>query len=106
MRRHCKLDGRMARRSPSPSRSASPTRTCVGCGVRAAKSDLLRVVAVGDDLIPDAAARLPGRGAYLHPVQGCLGRAQRRKVLVRALRVPGTIRGEGLAEYLAAQPLA
>jgi len=78
----------------------------VGCGVRAAKSDLLRVVAVGDDLVPDTAARLPGRGAYLHPVPGCLERAQRRKALVRALRVPGTIRGEGLAEYLGAQPLA
>ena len=77
-RRPCKLDDVVARRSPSPTRpesraSASPVRTCVGCGVRAAKSDLLRLVAAGDEIVPDVAARLPGRGAYLHPQPGMLG---------------------------------
>jgi uncharacterized protein len=94
----------MARRSPSP--SSSPTRTCVGCGVRAAKSDLLRLVAVGDQIVPDAAARLPGRGAYLHPVEGCWERAQRRRALPRALRQPGALPADELAQFLAAQLMA
>ena len=70
-------------------RTAPPPRMCVGCGVRAAKSDLLRLVAAGNEIVPDAAARLPGRGAYLHPSRECLERAQRRKALGRALRLPG-----------------
>src|SRR5947209_2264189 len=88
----------MARRSPSP--SSPPIRTCVGCGVRVAKSDLLRLVAVGDEIVPDATARLPGRGAYLHHRQGCWERAQRRRALARALRRPGAYPAAGLAEYL------
>jgi uncharacterized protein len=36
-----------------------------------AKSDLLRVVARGDEIVPDPRARLPGRGAYLHLSQKC-----------------------------------
>ena len=74
----------------------------MGCGVRAAKSELLRLVAVGDEIVPDAAARLPGRGAYLHPRQGCWERAQRRKALARALRRPGILPAGELAGYLAA----
>ncbi|HMH93422.1 MAG TPA: YlxR family protein [Streptosporangiaceae bacterium] len=61
----------------------------MGCGVRTAKSDLLRLVAVGNEIVPDAAARLPGRGAYLHPSQECLARAQRRRAIPRALRLSG-----------------
>ncbi|MGO9081683.1 MAG: YlxR family protein [Streptosporangiaceae bacterium] len=76
-------------------------RTCVGCGARAAKSDLLRVVAAGDEIVPDPAARMPGRGAYLHPSQGCLERAQRRRAIGRALRLPGSAGSGRLAEYLA-----
>ena len=74
----------------------------MGCGVRAAKSELLRLVAVGDEIVPDTAARRPGRGAYLHPAQGCWERAQRRKALARALRRPGIHPAGELAGYLAA----
>jgi uncharacterized protein len=63
---------------------------------------LLRLVAVGDQIVPDAAARMPGRGAYLHPRQGCWERAQRRKALARALRRPGLHPAGELAGYLAA----
>ncbi|MGO8886919.1 MAG: YlxR family protein [Streptosporangiaceae bacterium] len=73
----------------------------MGCGTRAAKSDLLRVVAAGDEIVPDPSARRPGRGAYLHPSWGCWERAQRRRAIQRALRLPGPPRGGGLAEYLA-----
>jgi predicted RNA-binding protein YlxR (DUF448 family) len=59
----------------------------VGCRERAPKSDLLRVVAVAGDLVPDPRGRLPGRGAYLHPDISCLESAVRRRALGRALRV-------------------
>jgi predicted RNA-binding protein YlxR (DUF448 family) len=64
-------------------------RTCIGCRVRSAKSDLLRVVAVGDVLVPDPRGRLPGRGAHLHPDPGCLALAERKRAFGRALRLTG-----------------
>ncbi|HUW16411.1 MAG TPA: YlxR family protein, partial [Actinomycetes bacterium] len=78
------------------SRSASvPARTCIGCRAVAAKSDLLRVVAVqtpaGTFAEIDRRARRPGRGAYLHPDRACLDLAVRRRAFPRALRVPGPI---------------
>jgi uncharacterized protein len=72
----------------------------VGCGARAAKSDLLRVVAAGNEVVPDAPARRPGRGAYLHPSRGCFEQAQRRRAFARALRLPGPLGTDQLAEYL------
>jgi uncharacterized protein len=78
-----------------------PIRTCIGCGERAARTELIRVVAAGDEIVPDAASRLPGRGAYLHPRLACLERAQRRKAFARALRLPTTLSARKVAEYLA-----
>ena len=59
-----------------PTRSQDRVRTCIGCRQRAAKSELLRVVA-GDrglacEVVPDPAGRAPGRGAHLHPTTECL----------------------------------
>lgn len=79
----------------------SVIRTCVGCGKRAAKSDLLRVVAVGGEVVADPAARRPGRGAYLHPSVDCLERARRRRAIPRALRAKGPLADDGLVRYLA-----
>ncbi|MCL2552412.1 MAG: YlxR family protein [Actinomycetia bacterium] len=67
---------------------ACPERTCVGCRKRAAKSDLLRVAAVGDACVPDHRGTLPGRGAYLHPALACLDLAVRRRAFARAFRGP------------------
>ena len=66
---------------------AEPVRLCVGCRTRAAKSDLLRVVAVEGRLVPDPRGRLAGRGAHLHPDADCLALAQRRRAFGRALRL-------------------
>ena len=63
----------------------------MGCRTRAAADELLRVVAVDGVLIPDPRRRLPGRGAWLHPVPECLTRAERRSAFLRALRVPGPL---------------
>lgn len=81
-------------------RHAPAIRTCVGCGARAVKSDLLRLVAAGNEIVPDAPARRPGRGAYLHPSQECLEKAQRRRAFARALRLSGTFGTGAVVEYL------
>jgi predicted RNA-binding protein YlxR (DUF448 family) len=90
----------MAGPSDQPARGVPPVRTCVGCRQRAAKSSLLRLVVAGDVIVPDPGARLPGRGAYLHPSQGCLELAQRRRALVRALRAPGPLGTGPVRKYL------
>ncbi|MEU0135468.1 YlxR family protein [Streptomyces sp. NPDC006296] len=70
---------------------ACPERTCVGCRERAAKSELLRTVAVEGDIVPDPRGTLPGRGAYVHPVSVCLGLAVRRRSFPRALKAEGPL---------------
>src|SRR5260370_4937910 len=79
----------------------SVIRTCVGCGMRAAKSDLLRVVAVDGEPVADPSARRPGRGAYLHPSRDCLEPARRPRAMPRALRATGPPADGGLVRYLA-----
>ncbi|MEU9536710.1 YlxR family protein [Streptomyces sp. NPDC048213] len=68
---------------------ACPERTCVGCRERAAKNELLRIVADGDACVPDPRGTLPGRGAYVHPVPNCLDLAVRRRAFPRAFKAKG-----------------
>ncbi|WP_432139362.1 MULTISPECIES: YlxR family protein [unclassified Streptomyces] len=77
-----------------------PERTCVGCRERAAKNDLLRIVAVEDACVPDPRGTLPGRGAYVHPAAACLDQAVRRRAFTRALRAPGTLDTKALRRYV------
>lgn len=63
-----------------------PVRTCIGCRSNAARSRLVRVVVVRDRIVVDAAARLPGRGAWLHPDPACIERACAARAFGRALR--------------------
>lgn len=63
-----------------------PARTCLGCRQRAPRSSLVRVVARDGRAVVDTAARLPGRGAWVHPVLGCVTAAVRRAAFGRALR--------------------
>ena len=101
MPRRGKLTSGMVHRSLRPTPPAPTVRTCVGCRARVAKSDLLRVVARGDQIVPDPRARLPGRGAYLHLSQKCFEQAVRRRAFARALRQPGPLADGALGEYLA-----
>ena len=81
----------------------TPIRTCVGCGVRAPKDALLRMVAAPDGLSLDAARRAPGRGAYLHRAPTCWEAFVRRRGPVRSLRrAPSRLERERLVATLAA----
>ncbi|MBV2353553.1 YlxR family protein [Streptomyces sp. J2-1] len=79
---------------------ACPERTCVGCRQRAAKADLLRTVAEGEQCVPDPRGTLPGRGAYVHPDPLCLDQAVRRRAFPRALRVQGTLDVNALRRHV------
>ncbi|GEB51683.1 MULTISPECIES: YlxR family protein [Streptomyces] len=79
---------------------ACPQRTCVGCRQRTDKRSLLRVVVNGGSLIPDLRGRLPGRGAYVHPVPACLEQAARRRAFNRAFRGPGPYDLAALREHV------
>ena len=68
-----------------------PIRSCLACRRRAAKPALVRL-ALGDGTVAlDAAARMPGRGAYLCRRRACLDAALRRDgaPILRALRATG-----------------
>ncbi|MEZ0581083.1 YlxR family protein [Nocardioides sp. MH1] len=100
----------MARRriistSPDGSPREEPVRTCIGCRERAARSELLRVIAgSGTDGLPaatpDPDGTAPGRGAHLHPTPGCYDLAVRRKAFSRALRVQGGLSSAPVGDYL------
>ena len=85
---------------------AGPTRTCVGCRIRAPASELLRFVVAGAGdhlrLVPDPRRRLPGRGAHLHPDPACFALAERRRAFGRALRLTGVPDSGALAEHVRA----
>jgi predicted RNA-binding protein YlxR (DUF448 family) len=62
---------------------------------------MLRVVGRGNDVLPDPQARLPGRGASVHPSQTCFEQAKRRRAFTRALRLQGAALTAALEQYLA-----
>ena len=70
-----------------PEPAIGPQRTCIGCGTRAHRNALVRIVRSPDGAIHlDRTASLPGRGAWIHPDEGCLQRARARRALARAFR--------------------
>jgi hypothetical protein len=71
-----------------------PERTCLGCGRKAAKSELLRIARNREGVvIIDTRQRLPGRGAYVCRSLDCAELLKRKKGLHRGFRhpVPGEI---------------
>lgn len=89
-----------------PAPVAGPVRTCVGCRERAAKSELLRVVAGTDSrgrpaAVPDPEGTAAGRGAHLHPTTACYDSAVRRRAFPRALRSGTGLGTAPLEHYLA-----
>jgi predicted RNA-binding protein YlxR (DUF448 family) len=74
-----------ARRGPATTRDRTTRlRTCVGCGRRAAKRELVRFTAVGGMLRSAPAAA--GRGAYTCRDVGCFEQAIAHDAFARSLR--------------------
>ncbi len=82
-------------RPPQPTRlrkgrqisMACPVRTCLGCGTKANKNELVRLVVLDGVLVADGKGLLPGRGAYCCRNAGCYQRlVKQRKKLAWALR--------------------
>ncbi|WP_084478819.1 YlxR family protein [Nocardia jejuensis] len=79
---------------------SAPVRTCIGCRKQELAADLLRVVAQETAVVPDPQRRLPGRGAWLHPLSSCLAVAIKRRAFGRALRVSGHLDISALEHYV------
>jgi uncharacterized protein len=84
-----------------------PVRTCIGCRDRAARSELVRIVAGIDSegrpaVVPDPAKSAPGRGAHLHPTTACYELAVRRRAFARALRLEQGLPSTPVQDWLAA----
>lgn len=63
-----------------------PQRSCMGCGEKKDKKDLIRIVKDKEgNLSVDKTGKAPGRGAYLCDAQECLEKAKKAKRLERAL---------------------
>lgn len=90
----------MVRRASTMSQRV-PVRMCMGCRQRSPVTELLRVVVVEGELVPDPGRRLPGRGASVHREPACLDLAERRRAIPRALRVPGPLDATAIRDYLA-----
>ena len=73
-------------------------RTCIGCHNQDLKRKLLRLVRDTDGTIHvDPEARLPGRGAYVHPRARCLDQGLTAARLARSFRGRASV-GAGLVE--------
>ena len=64
-----------------------PERSCVACGAKMPKAQLVRVVRASEGPITvDATGRAPGRGAYLCRTPDCWGRALGKGALERSFK--------------------
>ena len=62
-----------------------PLRQCVGCREHKPKKELIRVVRSPEGAVSlDFRGKLPGRGAYVCPLDTCLAKARKSRALERA----------------------
>ncbi|VAV82616.1 COG2740: Predicted nucleic-acid-binding protein implicated in transcription termination [hydrothermal vent metagenome] len=71
----------MARQS-----SNGPVRSCVGCGARRAKQELVRFANKEGTLLPDISSLINGRGAYLCYNKKCFFKALKKNAFSRAFK--------------------
>lgn len=65
-----------------------PQRKCTGCGIKADKRDLIRVVRTpAGEIVIDLNGKMSGRGAYICHNAACLKKAVKSKRLARNLEV-------------------
>ena len=80
-------------------------RMCAGCGSRAQRDELVRLV-VGDSppfVAVDLGRRLGGRGVSVHPRNACVRSAALRGGLARALRGVAQVEPESIARMIVQQ---
>lgn len=64
-------------------------RTCLACGRKTGKTELLRLARLPDGSIAlDQRQRLPGRGAYVCPTRACGELLKKKKGLHHGFRQP------------------
>jgi predicted RNA-binding protein YlxR (DUF448 family) len=83
-----------------------PVRTCVACRERDDPDSLIRMVGHPEsgEVVVDLSAKLPGRGAWVHPRQTCVDRLQAKPAMLhRALRAEVDV--GGLRERIRARVL-
>jgi predicted RNA-binding protein YlxR (DUF448 family) len=66
-----------------------PVRTCVSCGAKRSKKEMIRFV-LGQDkrLVRDDSGRRAGRGAYACRVSSCIERLMNRRRFEKVFRIP------------------
>jgi len=75
-----------------------PIRSCIACRKRENYSELLRVVRIGNQVLPDEDRRKFGRGAWLH--RNCFDLAKERRSFQRAFRTDESLSTEPLKKFL------
>ena len=75
-----------------------PIRSCIACRKRENYSELLRVVRVGNQVLPDEDQRKFGSGAWLH--RNCFDLAKERRSFQRAFRTDESLSMEPLEKFL------
>ena len=78
-----------------------PIRSCIACRKRENYSELLRVVQVGNQVLPDEDRRKFGRGAWLH--RNCFDLAKERRSFQRAFRIDESLSLDSLEKFLTNQ---
>lgn len=82
----------MGRGGAAGKRHDTPERRCIATGRVRPRAELVRfVVGPGDQVVPDLAARLPGRGIWVSATRAALELAAKRNLFARAVRRPVTL---------------
>jgi predicted RNA-binding protein YlxR (DUF448 family) len=78
--------------SMGKSRGHIPIRTCISCGVKRNKNDLLRLALdMNGCIVKDYSGMLSGRGAYVCSEGSCLEQVPKNKHLRKLFRVDTVI---------------
>ncbi|MEL6101506.1 MAG: RNA-binding protein [Pseudomonadota bacterium] len=93
----------MGRGGATKDRADGPERKCIATGEVQPKYGLIRfVVGPNDQLVPDLAGKLPGRGIYVAADRAALDKAVAKKLFARAARQPVEVT-EGLVNEVERQ---
>ena len=76
-------------------------RTCIACGLRAPKRELVRIVRAPSGVVVDPTGKMSGRGAYLCHEEPCWQAVTKGDRLSHALR--GSISAEDKQRLLASR---